>query len=195
MLTIVWDVDDVLNDLMYQWFTFHWLPENPDCKCSYRELSGNPPNEVLGISRAAYFSSLDAFRKTDRAMNMQPNVEVLTWMREHGRRFRHAALTGRPLETAPDVAHWVLHCFGAWIRCVGVVPTRWDAEVPVYDRQKGDFLKWLRCGDILIDDLKENTRQAEDLGLKTLLYPQPWNASQLTVTTLLQELTKLAVPS
>ena len=25
MLTIVWDVDDVLNDLMLQWFTSCWL--------------------------------------------------------------------------------------------------------------------------------------------------------------------------
>ena len=24
MLTIVWDVDDVLNDLMFQWFSLGW---------------------------------------------------------------------------------------------------------------------------------------------------------------------------
>ena len=26
MLTIVWDIDDVLNDLMRDWFTESWLP-------------------------------------------------------------------------------------------------------------------------------------------------------------------------
>ena len=195
MLTIVWDVDDVLNDLMYQWFTFCWLPENPDCNITYAELRGNPPDEALGISRGTYLSSLDSFRNSDRAINMQPKAEVLAWMHEHGGRFRHLALTARPLETAPDVAHWVMRHFGAWIRAVGVVPTRVVADVPVYDRTKGDFLKWLRCGDILVDDSTENARQAEWLGMKTLLYPQPWNDSPLTLSTLLKELTQLAVPS
>lgn len=195
MLTIVWDVDDVLNDLMHQWFTFCWLPKNPGCKIKYAELSGNPPDESLGISRDTYLASLDAFRKTDRAINMQPNSEILTWLHEHGSQFRHIALTARPLETTPDVAHWVMRHFGAWIRSVGVVPTRTAADVPVYDRTKGDFLKWLRCGDILIDDSAENERQAKALGMRTLLYPQPWNSSEHTVTTLLKELTDLAVPS
>lgn len=195
MLTIVWDVDDVLNDLMYQWFTFCWLVENPECKFSYAELSGNPPDEALGIARATYLASLDRFRKSDRAINMQPNAEVLAWMGEHGGRFRHLALTARPLETAPDVAHWVMRHFGAWIRAVGVVPTRAAADVPVYDRTKGEFLKWLSCGDILVDDSEENVKQAQGLGMKTLLYPQPWNDRALTVTTLLKELTELAVHS
>lgn len=194
MLTIVWDVDDVLNDLMYQWFTFHWLPENPDCNLTYAELTGNPPDKAIGISRGSYLSSLDAFRRSDRAIKMQPNAEVLAWMREHGARFRHLALSARPLETAPDVAYWVIRHFGAWIRTVGVVPTRMAADVPVYDRTKGDFLKWLSCGDILIDDSAENARQAKELDMRTLLYPQPWNDSPLTVPNLLKELTELAVP-
>jgi len=194
MLTIVWDVDDVLNNLMYQWFTFCWLPENPGCEISYKELSGNPPDEVLGISRETYLSSLDAFRATDRAIKMEPNAAVMAWMREHGSRFRHVALTARPLETAPDVAYWVMLHFGAWIRSFGVVPPRTASDVPVYDRTKGDFLKWLRCGDIVVDDSAENVKKAQELGLKTLLYPQPWNASPLTVTMLLEDLTDLAVP-
>lgn len=195
MLTIVWDVDDVLNDLMYQWFTFCWLTENPGCNITYAELSGNPPEKALGIARETYLASLDRFRRSDRSINMQPNTAVLEWMREHGGRFRHLALTARPLETAPDVAHWVMRHFGSWIRAVGVVPTRAAADVPVYDRTKGEFLKWLSCGDILVDDSKENVKQAQGLGMKAVLYPQPWNDSALTVTTLLKELTELAVPS
>ena len=31
MRTIVWDVDDVLNDLMYQWFSRGWQAGAPDC--------------------------------------------------------------------------------------------------------------------------------------------------------------------
>ena len=193
MLTIVWDVDDVLNDLMYQWFTYCWLAQTPACAVTYAELSGNPPDEALGISRKTYLDSLDAFRGTDRALHMQPNAEVLEWMGQHGGRFRHIALTARPLQSAPDVAHWVMRHFGAWIRNVGVVPTRAGEDVPVYDRTKGDYLKWLRCGDIMVDDSIENLRQAQSLGIKTLLYPQPWNNAVLTVETLLKELSDLAV--
>ena len=195
MLTIVWDVDDVLNDLMYQWFSFCWLPQNPGCRIAYTELIGNPPDEALGISRATYLRSLDAFRKTDHALNMKPNPEVLEWMREHGDNFRHVALTARPLETAPDVAHWVMRHFGPWIRSFGIVPSRIPSDLPIYDRSKGDFLRWLRCGDLLIDDSPENVRQAQELGMKSLLYPQPWNGSPHTVSTLLKELSRLAVPS
>jgi hypothetical protein len=193
MLTIVWDVDDVLNDLMYQWFTFCWLEKTPGCRVAYAGLSGNPPDEALGIARATYLDSLDAFRTTDRARNMQPNDQVLGWMRQYGARFRHIALTARPLESAPDVAHWVMKHFGAWIRNVGVVPTRAAEDVPVYDRTKGEYLKWLRCGDIMVDDSIENVSQAQSLGMKSLLYPQPWNRSALTVATLLKELSDLAV--
>lgn len=195
MPTIVWDVDDVLNDLMYQWFTYCWLKKTPDCRITYAELRGNPPDGDLGISRAAYLDSLDEFRRTARARNMLPNVDILGWLRQHGAGFRHIALTARPLESAPDVAHWVMTHFGAWIRNVGVVPTRAQEDVPVYDRTKGEYLKWLRCGDIMVDDSIENVRQAESLGMKTLLYPQPWNNSVLTVATLLKELSDLAVSS
>jgi hypothetical protein len=192
MLTIVWDVDDVLNDLMFQWLTQSWLLQHPNCRVRYVELKENPPDKVLGITREAYLDSLDAFRKTERAMNMQANGEVLAWLRVHGARFRHVALTARPLETAPDVAHWVMNNFGAWIRCFGVVPTRADMNVPTYDRSKGQYLSWLGCGDILVDDSIENIFQAKELGMKTLLYPQPWNESSLTTASLLNELSYLA---
>jgi hypothetical protein len=195
MLTIVWDVDDVLNDLMYQWFKYSWLPANPDCNVTYAELNANPPHQALGTTREEYLASLDVFRRTERALKMQPNEAVLSWLHDHGARFRHVALTARTLETAPDVASWVMRHFGTWIRCFGVVPSRAAEAVPVYDRNKGEFLRWLRCGDILIDDSPENIRHAEVVGLKTLMYPQPWNESSFSVETLLQKLCEWAVES
>jgi hypothetical protein len=195
MLTIVWDVDDVLNDLMYQWFTFAWLEEQPNCKLSYGDLSGNPPHRALNISLNEYQESLDRFRRTNKALSMEPNRRVLAWLRDHGSDFRHIALTARPLETAPDVAHWVIRHFGSWIRCVGVVPTRATNDVPVYDRSKGEYLKWLKCGDIMVDDSSDNIKEAQALGMKTLLYPQPWNNSAVAVEALLDELSSLAVRS
>ena len=103
-------------------------------------------------------------------------------MQAHGSKFRHIALTARPLETAPEIAAWVMRHFGAWIRCFGVVPTRTMEGVPVYDRGKGDYLRWLGKGDVLIDDTRENLIQAAEIGMKTFAWPQPWNDSKLTTT-------------
>ena len=192
MQTVVWDVDDVLNDLMYQWFAYGWRVEHSDCLISYQDLTNNPPHQVLGIGRAEFLSSMDSFRKTERARNMSPNPEVVTWFQERGAGFRHIALTARPLETAPDVAHWVMHHFGAWIRCFGVVPTRLDEGLPIYDRTKGEYLAWLGRGDILVDDSGENIRDAGSLGLRTLQPAQPWNTSRLSVSDLLHQLSNMA---
>lgn len=192
MRTLVWDVDDVLNDLMHQWFFHAWLVEHPDCVLTFDRLTCNPPHTVLGVESSDYLSSMDRFRQTERAHNMSPNPETLAWFRAHGHRFRHIALTSRPLETAPDVAHWVMRHFGDWIRCFGVVPSRPENHVPRYDQSKGEFLAWLGRGDILIDDSGENIRQAASLGLRTFQPAQPWNNSPLALSAVLQQLTQLA---
>ncbi|HWA93862.1 MAG TPA: hypothetical protein VG844_04610 [Terracidiphilus sp.] len=195
MQTVIWDVDDVLNDLMQQWFTLCWLPKHPDCQITYSEIVENPPHRVLGIAREQYLHSLDQFRATDYASNMCPNSEVLAWFQECGSRFRHVVLTARPLESTPDVARWVMQHFGAWVRCFGVVPSRVSHNMPVYDWTKGEYLKWLRCGDIMVDDSPENIAQAQLLGMKALLYPQPWNSSIFTANSLLKRLSDLAEES
>ena len=38
MLTIAWDVDDVLNDLMGAWLKDAWLPAHPECTLAYDDL-------------------------------------------------------------------------------------------------------------------------------------------------------------
>lgn len=192
MLTVVWDVDDVLNDLMYQWFIHCWRLHHSDSSVSYEELTHNPPHEVLGIDRVDYLSSMDVFRRTERACNMSPAPEVLAWFRQNGDLFRHIALTARPLETAPDVARWVMHHFSPWIRCFGIVPTRVQVGVPIYDHSKGEYLRWLGRGDILVDDSTDNIREAESLGLRTLQLAQPWNDSKLTMSNLLRQLLTMA---
>lgn len=192
MLTVVWDVDDVLNDLMVQWFHHGWRVEHPECAIAYKGLTSNPPDAVLGVERSEYLASMDRFRRTERGCNMAPDPDVLRWFQDEGHRFRHIALTARPLETAPQVAHWVMRHFGAWIRCFGVVPTRTEPGVPTYDRTKGEYLAWLGRGDVLVDDSSENIQQAASLGLRALQAAQPWNQSPLTIAALLRELTATA---
>lgn len=192
MLTAIWDVDDILNDLMYQWFHHGWLPEHPECSLAYSGLTSNPPHALLGVEQRVYLESMDRFRRTKKCSQMTPNAEVLAWFRERGHLCRHVALTARPLESAPDAAWWVMHHFGAWIRCFGVVPTRAPEGTPVYDRSKAEFLAWLRTGDILIDDSIDNVREAEELGLRTLQPAQPWNRSNLPMSAVLRQLTEWA---
>lgn len=178
MPTIVWDVDDVLNSLTRDWFERKWLAEHPACTLAYEDLRENPPHRILGVERSEYLASLDAFRASDAARRMQPNPQLMEWMRLQGAGFRHVALTARPLETAPQAAEWVFRHFGAWIRCFGLVPSRPEAGLPEYDRNKGEWLAWLGGADLFVDDSVENVRLAEGLGIRAVVWPQPWNRGE-----------------
>jgi hypothetical protein len=192
MQTIVWDVDDVLNTLTHAWFTRAWMKEHPECRIEYSGLTENPPHFILGVTLEQYLASIDAFRKAEAGMHLTPNAAVLDWFRQYGSRFRHIALTARPLQTAPEVASWVMRHFAAWIRCFGIVPARVGDDCPVYDRGKGDYLRWLGKGDLLVDDSEENLDQATALGLRTVAWPQPWNRSTQDTAETLLELTRKA---
>ena len=45
MKTVIWDVDDVLNDLMRCWFEKSWLLSHPECTLTYEDLTQNPPSK------------------------------------------------------------------------------------------------------------------------------------------------------
>jgi hypothetical protein len=190
MLTIVWDIDDVLNDLMLTWFTDEWQPAHPECKVCYSDIKENPPHRVLGVTKAEYFASLDGYRISDGARKMRPNSAVLEWLRRCGHGYRHMALTARPLHSIPLLAEWLFRHFGTYLRGFGVVPTRLAPGEPVYDRDKGDFLRWFGKADLLVDDNEENIRAAETVGVRGVLYPQPWNPCSRTVEETLQSLSR-----
>lgn len=191
MKTLVWDVDDVLNDLMRAWFEQAWLSKHPECQLRYDQLLENPPSAILGVEREEYLVSIDAFRLSPAGTTLTPDPELLSWFAEHGGRFRHVALTARPLESAPAVASWVMRYFGFWIRTIGIVPSRPPRSAPAYDLSKGDYLRWLGKGDALVDDTPDNLAQAEALGLSTFAWPQPWNQAQETKRAILNRLLDL----
>ncbi|MGP8247454.1 MAG: hypothetical protein ACLQVN_23450 [Bryobacteraceae bacterium] len=193
MRTIVWDVDDVLNDLMHAWFTSVWKPENPESRLRYEDIADNPPYGSLGIAPAEYLASLDAFRLSDAARRMAPNAAVLEWLRGHGGDYRHVALTVRPLDAAPAAAEWIFRHFGEYFRCFGVAPSRPGSATTLYDRDKCDFLRWLGSADFLVDDNAANLVAARKMGIRTILYPQPWNGAADTVGSVLRTLTGSAV--
>ncbi|MFA6548452.1 MAG: hypothetical protein WCT39_00775, partial [Candidatus Margulisiibacteriota bacterium] len=116
MKTIVWDVDDVLNNLMQVWFDEFWHPKYSATKLTYGEICANPPYQLLGVNKETYLASLDDFRLSGRYELLEPVKEVREWFCTHGDKCRHVALTRVPIAVAHVSAAWVLKHFGQWIR-------------------------------------------------------------------------------
>jgi len=192
MKTIIWDVDDVLNDLMRAWLGEAWLSYHPESSIRYSDIVENPPHKILGVTLEVYRRSLDAFRSAC-LMKLSPIPEVEAWFKANGHRFRNIVLTTVPLRASGLQAAWVFKHFGLWIRSFNVVPSpRPEESLPIYDTTKYDFLKWLGKADILVDDNPENLNAAKDLGLRTVMIPRPWNCGQIALADLLGSLPGLA---
>lgn len=189
MHTIAWDIDDVLNDLMRVWLDEWWRPAHPECQVTYEEIVANPPHEILGVTLGEYLASLDAFRLSACFAQLLPRPEIMAWFEKHGAGYRHLALTAVPLRCAPGSAAWVLRYFGRWIRSFHVIPSpRSDERIPNYDRSKEEFLRRVKGIDALIDDQAGHVAGAEQVGVRGLLFPAPWNGSRERVADLLQQL-------
>jgi hypothetical protein len=187
-VTLVWDVDDVLNNLMAQWFARVWLPTHPNCRVEYAELCDNPPHQVLGVALATYLESLDTYRLSPAIRDLRPSPEILAWLAAYGAEYAHLALTARPLATMPLLAEWLYRHFGGYVRTISVVPSRCPPSLPAYQTDKAAFLRWFGRGDIVIDDNATNIAAARTAGLRGILFPQPWNAQTATVAETLAQL-------
>jgi len=187
MKTIAWDVDDVLNDLMASWFD-HWR-KGRMCGVRYEDLKENPPAGILGMDMRQYLASLDEFRLSPLYQEMLPVGPVLEWFRKNGSRYRHIALTAVPFRASAASARWVLKNLGVWVRTFHFVPSsRRDECLPVYDENKAAFIEWMGKIDVFIDDNPEQIRAADMAGVRTFLFPRPWNVGGKNVEELLGEL-------
>ena len=176
MKTIAWDVDDTLNDFTRIWFNDWWLPIQDKVTINYSQLTENPPNRLLGISDSEYLASLDSFRVSEIARNVQPLNQVLHWFQIRGEKTRHIALSATPMIAAPISAAWVMKHFGRWIRSYNFIPSeRAGYHNPEYDRGKTEFLNWFGKVDILVEDNEANLVSAKNAGFITIGIPQPWN--------------------
>lgn len=187
MKTIVWDIDDVLNNLMESWFEN--LKKRKCIVLAYKDIVENPPNQIIGITMDEYLQSLDQFRNSKQGIQMVPNPVILNWFKTHGSKFRHVALTSRSRQTVPLLGKWLFTHFGDWIRTMSFIPSfRNNEDLPCYDKDKKQFLEWLGKTDFFIDDSPHNIQAAESIGIKAFLYPQPWNNRYMSVEGILNKL-------
>lgn len=190
MLTLAWDVDDVLNDFMRCWFEKWWCVKNASCTLSYHNLVTNPPYEILGITLEEYQNSIDEFRLSRFFQQIPPNQEIYKWFCEYGQFFRHIAVTAVPRIAASASASWTFKYFGDWLRSFHFVPSQRPGEkLPQYDSTKGEYLSWLSKVDVFIEDNESNVLELEKLGMRTIVVAQPWNSSKITIEELLSMLT------
>lgn len=186
MKTIIWDIDDVLNDLTHAWLEKVWLPLHPECHVRYENVTENPPQNLLGIGKQEYLVSLDAFRLSPEADRMVPDDQVLGWFKRYGRYFRHIALTARPRKTVFPAIEWVLRHYGEWFQTFSYVPAERPSEPTGHpDQDKHDFLFWLGKADYFIDDSPYNVDEAQKLGIDAYLVAQPWNGSTVNLMDIL----------
>ncbi len=192
MKTIVWDIDDVLNELMFYWFEDYCHTILPYIPVEFKDLKENPPCKILNISREEYLNSLDNFRLSNKGRNINPNEDVLSWFNEYGHKYRHISLTSRSRKTISVLSEWLFKFYGDWIRTISFIPSERSGEnLPKYDSSKVEFLKWLDKADLYIDDSEENILGAKRAGVNALLFPRPWNSSTITVNTLLHQVSHL----
>lgn len=189
MLTIAWDIDDVLNELEREWFK-SWKFEHPQCEVSYENLTKNPPYELLGVSKEEYLASLDKFR-LNKYSELKSIPEVLEWFKKYGDKCRHIALTSTPLVTAPLSAGWVIKNYGAWIRTFHFIPSyRQGVIIPEYDKTKGEYLISNKA-DMLVEDSEENIKSTRETGVEGVIFPRPWNNGKGSIEEMLLKINKL----
>jgi FMN phosphatase YigB (HAD superfamily) len=176
-MTIVWDVDDVLNDLMREWFEGVGRGLATVGDVTYDGLTANPPEAALGIARETYLASLDHFRET-RYRSLAPLAESVSWFERNGARAHHVALTAVPAQAAHLSAEWLVRHYGRWIRTFAFAPSRAAGVSRPDAATKTEYLRWLGKGDVFVDDREENVAAAEALGCRGVVMPRPWNSAR-----------------
>ena len=187
MALVIWDIDDVLNELSARWL--EWV--NDPAITDKSQLTNPHFEEVLGWNRGHYLESLDRFR-AERFIDLEPNRLVQSFMSRHTQ-VSNVLLSATPLSCAPFSAQWGFVHFGQWIDGVLIAPSP-RPETPSTNKTKRDHIQRLvDAGDrvICIDDQPANIREAERAGALAFLWPQPWNESESSQAAVLDSISNI----
>ncbi|MBE6384170.1 MAG: hypothetical protein E7048_00735 [Lentisphaerae bacterium] len=172
---LMWDIDDVLNDLIGLCTVTTAQKLCPGIKPE--DIKSNPPLREYGCSREEYLQLLDNCR-AQYLYSQPPRREVMAFFQEWGNCFRSVTLSSAPMTTAPRSAEWVLRHFGAWIQSTLFVPSP-RKTVTVRSccfASKADAV--LALDGILIDDMPVNVEKVREAGGKAFCFPAPWNENR-----------------
>lgn len=172
---LIWDIDDVLNDLTRLCMATTAQKIRPGIKLE--ELQQNPPLAELGCSLDEYRNILDECR--DKYLYEQaPRKEVMAFFQEWGSELRSVTLSAAPVSMAPRSAEWVLRHFGRWIQGTIFVPSprkQIATGMPLFT-SKAEAVSVL--GGILIDDAPQNVKSVRAAGHRAFYFPAPWNENK-----------------
>lgn len=172
---ILWDIDDVLNDLT-RICAEKVLPLR-HAGVRWQDFRHNPPLDELHCSREEYVAQLDHCRE-NFTQEMMPQPEVLEFFQTNGNKFRSIALSAAPMTMAPLSAEWVLRYFGKWIQTVVFVPSPrpgYEMESAMFSN-KAEAVEML--GGVLVDDAPGNIEPVRHAGGRALAFPAPWNENK-----------------
>jgi hypothetical protein len=174
---IVWDFDDVLFPLTEAWFSHVGRKFQTEVK-AYDQIVKNPPLDIMGISLDEYLESLDTFRNSEIALNIEPKKVILNWFAVYGSAYRNEVLTARPLNTLDIAKEWLSKHLPNYFQGFGFVPSaRPGIDISGYPKSKRAFLeKEGMSPQFLIDDKAATIDDVSQMpGVKAILYPAPWN--------------------
>ena len=185
MTILVWDIDDVLNEL-----TAQWLATISHNTISTKHQLTNPDfHTFLGWSRDEYLHSIDNYR-LDHYRDLAPNELVIGFMSET-QFCSHILLTATPLISAPHSAEWALRHFGSLIDGILIAPSTRPGVQSTRMSKLDHIARITATGEavLCIDDLPANITQAHQSGAEGILWPQPWNNSSSTIDSVLNFIT------
>jgi len=177
---IIWDFDDVLFPLTESWFA-HRGKQMQSQITSFTEIIENPPHTLMGITIEAYLESLDSFRISNEAQEILPHKDIQNWFAMFGSDYNNEILTARPLHTLDAAKEWVARHFPNYFQGFGFVPSpRPGVDISGYPASKRAFIEevGLKPQYFIDDKAKTVADIAQIPGVKSILYPAPWNAAR-----------------
>jgi len=185
---LIWDVDDVLNDLTIRVLEELGVVNTGPVTSSF----SNPRDYVLslGYEEDTYLTCLDNVRR-NVFHELKPNAEIQSWLQEHGSKYSHMALTSTPLQFCSNSASWVFAHFSHWIDSFGCTPSPRPTDPKgMRYRTKAEYLTRLSTPYILIDDTVSNLEQIDPINGFGLQFPTRWSSTQ-TIPECLQSISAL----